>query len=257
MASRLPRRIDQHIKRMWRQVKGFTRVNQSSSYGQMAVRDRFADIEAKLGTESPVIIDVGAHTGRIVDLCMSLYSKPIIHAIEPNPDMVAILRHKYAEDENVFIHELALGKESDEVVLNILRRPASSSLLEPSDINVLYHGEEMDLMHRHKVRQERLDKLFDEEIDLLKLDLQGYELEALHGCGQLLVRIKCITVEVEFVPLYEQQPLFAEVDLFLRSQGFRLLNLYDLWTHPDGQLTAGDAVYMNKRFYGELQADMG
>jgi hypothetical protein len=58
-----------------------------------------------------------------------------------------------------------------------------------------------------------------------------------------------ITTEVEFVPLYEGQPLFGDIDVFLRQHGFKLLNLYDLWTQEDGQLTAGDAVYLNTRYF--------
>jgi hypothetical protein len=95
----------------------------------------------------------------------------------------------------------------------------------------------------------RLDSVFDQEIDILKLDLQGYELEALRGATTLLPRVKTITVEVEFVPLYNGQPLFGDVDVCLRQAGFRLLNLYELWTQPDGQLTAGDAVYLNTRYF--------
>jgi hypothetical protein len=43
--------------------------------------------------------------------------------------------------------------------------------------------------------------------------------------------------------------LFADVDAFLRGAGFRLYNLYDLYTHEDGQLLQGDAVYLNTQFF--------
>lgn len=223
--------------------------------GQMAVRDRFADIKARVATESPMTIDAGASTGRTIAILLSYFAHPTIHAFEPHPESAAELRRKYASEAAVFVHEIALGSSSNRLYLNMLRRHSSSSLLEPSAANRHYHGREMDLVGKHPVRQERLDALFDEAIDLLKLDLQGYELEALKGCELLLPRIRCITLEIEFVPLYEKQPLFAEVDLFLRSQGFRLLNLYELWTHPDGQLTAGDAVYLNARFFGEQEPE--
>ncbi|MDX2426946.1 MAG: FkbM family methyltransferase [Cycloclasticus sp.] len=87
------------------------------------------------------------------------------------------------------------------------------------------------------------------EVDLLKLGLQGYELVALKGCGKLLESIKIIAIEIEFIPLYDGQPLFGDIDVYLRAQGFRMLNLYELYTHPDGQLTAGDAVYLNSKYF--------
>ena len=58
-----------------------------------------------------------------------------------------------------------------------------------------------------------------------------------------------ITTEIEFVSLYDGQPLFGDIDVFLRAHGFRLLNLYELYTHPDGKLTAGDAIYLNNNYF--------
>jgi hypothetical protein len=107
----------------------------------------------------------------------------------------------------------------------------------------------MDVLQEIEVKLTRLDALFGEPVDLLKLDLQGYELEALRGCGEWIRQIKLITTEVEFLPLYEGQPLFSDVEAYLRERGFCLLNLYELWTQPDGQLTAGDALFLNRRFF--------
>jgi hypothetical protein len=108
----------------------------------------------------------------------------------------------------------------------------------------------MDVAQIVDVPMVRIDGVLNQEVDILKLDLQGYELEALRGATNLLPRIKTITTEVEFVPLYDGQPLFGDIDCFLRQSGFRLLNLYELWTHPDGQLTAGDAIYLNTHYFG-------
>ncbi len=47
--------------------------------------------------------------------------------------------------------------------------------------------------------------------------------------------------------IYENQALFGDIDTFLTRAGFRLLNLYELYTQPDGQISSGDAVYLNTR----------
>jgi hypothetical protein len=121
--------------------------------------------------------------------------------------------------------------------------------MKPSQILKSYHGKRMGIDRIVKVQQVRLDQVLDAEIDILKLDLQGYELQALRGCEQLLERIKLVTIEVEFAPLYENQSLFSDIDIFLRRNQFSLFNLYELWTHFDGQLTSGDALYLNKRYF--------
>lgn len=219
------------------------------SCGRMAVRNRFEDMRRKIKTGSPVVVDGGAHMGSMIDLCLSHYPSPEIHAFEPIPQFVKILRKKYLTNKSVFVYENALGARNEVVSFNILRYPNSSSIMKPSEISKFYHTDKMEIEEILEVKQVRLDGVVDREIDILKLDLQGYELEALKGSKQLLDKIKIITTEVEFVPLYESQPLFRDIDIFLTENGFRLLNLYDLWTHPDGQLTAGDALYLNTKYY--------
>jgi len=216
----------------------------------MAVRNRYADIKEWIKTERPTIVDGGASSGSTIALLLKQYEAPTIHAFEPNPDAAHALKRQYAALPNVKVYEQALGAESKRLSFNVLNRASSSSMLIPSAVNHRYHAGEMEVRRVVQVDQVRLDEVLPVfDIDLLKLDLQGYELEALKGCEKRLDRVKTITTEVEFVPLYEGQALFADIDAYLRGHGFRLLNLYELFTHPDGQLTAGDAVYLNERVF--------
>ena len=70
------------------------------------------------------------------------------------------------------------------------------------------------------VQTHRLDDLDIDEFDLLKIDIQGAELMVLQNGLQTMKDALVIHTEVEFMPLYTGQPLFGEVDQFLRSQGF-------------------------------------
>lgn len=67
-----------------------------------------------------------------------------------------------------------------------------------------------------------------ENIDYIKLDTQGSELEILQGGEKLISSARCIDIEVEFNPIYEHQSLFGETDSYLRSQGFVLWRLSNL-----------------------------
>jgi FkbM family methyltransferase len=223
----------------------------SKSYGRMAVRDRYRDITEKIKSVSPLIVDCGANVGNTIDIFLKQYISPTIYAYEPNPDLFEDLKKKYSAIKNIIIKPCAVGSVSRQISFHIINKGDSSSILNPSNTFKFYHGNKADIEQTIEVQMVRLDKEMIEEgsIDILKLDLQGYELEALKGCGKILERVKIITTEIEFVPLYDNQPLFADIDFFLRNNGFRLMNLYELWTHPDGQLTAGDAVYLNMRFF--------
>jgi Methyltransferase FkbM domain len=61
--------------------------------------------------------------------------------------------------------------------------------------------------------------------DVIKLDTQGSELDILKGAVKSLQGTSFIDIEVEFNPIYKSQPLFSEVDMFLRAHGFVLWRL--------------------------------
>lgn len=223
--------------------------NPTPSHGKMAVRDRLGEIKSRITNPQPVIIDGGANLGSVTDALLGYYPSAAIHAFEPIPQLADALRSKYVHRPNVMIHAKALGAEPKRLTFHQLNHIDSSSFLTPSAITARYHGQKVAINNEFTVEQVRLDDMVDDEIDILKLDLQGYELEALKGAERSLPSTKLVLIEVEFVPLYENQPLFGDLDVFLRERGFFLLNLYELWTHPDGQLTSGDAIYLNSRYF--------
>ncbi len=64
------------------------------------------------------------------------------------------------------------------------------------------------------------------EIDFLQVDVQGADLQVLEGASEILKRsILAVQVEVEFSHLYAKQPLFADVDTYLRDKDFTLFDL--------------------------------
>jgi FkbM family methyltransferase len=70
------------------------------------------------------------------------------------------------------------------------------------------------------VRLDDVAEIRSQGCDLLKLDTQGSEAEILGHATETLKHCLIVQTEVEFVPIYEDQPLFAEVDQLLRSRGF-------------------------------------
>jgi FkbM family methyltransferase len=91
--------------------------------------------------------------------------------------------------------------------------------------------------------------------DLLWMDLQGAELMVLKGADCILSDVKCIHIEIGFRPMYVGQPLFFEIDRFLKNRGFelididlgrwpRLLRLYKFFHFGPW---IGNAIYINKK----------
>jgi hypothetical protein len=70
------------------------------------------------------------------------------------------------------------------------------------------------------------------DVDFIKVDAQGYELEIMRHGVATLAKALVIECEVEFVPLYRGQPLFGDVQCFLREHGFMLHKLIDVAGRP-------------------------
>jgi len=105
--------------------------------------------------------------------------------------------------------------------------PMTSSMLEPNTplLRRFTQLEEVTtVVERSETQTRRLDELLPElpggGVDYLKLDVQGYEHAVLRGAQRVLQGVLVLHTEVEFVEMYERQPLFAEVDQLLRQEGF-------------------------------------
>ena len=98
----------------------------------------------------------------------------------------------------------------------------------------------------------RMDSVVDFQPDVIKIDTQGTEIDVLEGAGRLLDETIAVDLEVEFVDQYKGQPLFADIDAFMRSAGFLLRGLRRTYwrnsmkaTHCfGGQILHGDALYV-------------
>ncbi len=102
----------------------------------------------------------------------------------------------------------------------------TSSLYEP-DEGILKHFEGLSEVCQVKqveeVQTTRLDDIPElGEVDFLKMDVQGAELNVVQGGTQTLKNVTVIQTEVEYIPLYKNQPLFSDVDMALREHGFWL-----------------------------------
>ena len=140
------------------------------------------------------------------------------------------------------------------------RAPFTSSLFEPDLAmarNFEHLAEALQVVRTHQVQTTRLDDIAEVAgVDFLKVDVQGGEIMVFQGAQACLRSAVIVDVEVDFIPLYKTEPLFADVDSFLRSQGFMLHQMqhYNLSFKPkvvtkegaaNSQQTAwGDAVYV-------------
>lgn len=157
---------------------------------------------------------------------------------------------------------LALGRTRGESTLYVTENPECSSLYQPNEAYVSRFSRIDELMKLNftvEIETTTLDDFCQQEkiseIDFLKVDVQGADLQVLEGASIILERqILAVQVEVNFSHLYVKQPLFADVDTYLRNKCFTLFDLTGAYysrarsplvrsTNRPGQLLWGDAYY--------------
>jgi len=169
------------------------------------------------------IVDIGANPIDGDPPYKSLLEKGLAHitGFEPNPVALEQLNLKKGSNETYLPNAVFDGDEHE---LKICNAQGMSSLLEPNkELLSYFHGfpDWGEVTDRVPVSTVRLDDIISiKDLDYLKIDIQGGELEVFRNGIEKLRDCLVIQTEVEFLPMYKDQPLFSEVELFLRGQGF-------------------------------------
>lgn len=183
--------------------------------------------------ENPVrIVDVGAAShGRFTEPYASLMQAGCARVLGFEPDAKACeeLNRLYEADARYSYLPQFVG-DGNPAVFHETTWSMTGSLFRPNT-PVLESfeqlGEVVALKAMHPVKTVRLADLPEAaDIDMIKIDVQGAELTVFEGAGERLNDVLVIWTEVEFIPLYENQPLFRDIDAFLTNKGF-LLHSFD------------------------------
>jgi FkbM family methyltransferase len=163
--------------------------------------------------------------------------------------------------EGVTYVPVALGEREQDAQLHITADPACSSLFAPDD-EALERFPELASSAQVDVQQVSLQTLDGwaskagvEAVDAMKLDIQGAELAVLRGAERLLAGVRVIEIEVTFNQMYRGQPLFSEVDGFLREHGFVLWRLAHLVHYATPAQQEVDAKRVDRQFFDSVPVD--
>jgi FkbM family methyltransferase len=175
------------------------------------------------------------------------------------PDPREFERLKSQTSGKYIILNSVLSECAGEINFNLCKKQQISSVYVPnfSFLNKFPEVERFEIVKTLSIYTDTLDNQLNInsiiDIDFIKIDTQGHELPILKGAENALKNVVGIEVEVEFAPLYENQPLFPDVNEFIVKRGFELFDLRrHFWKRagiknhgPDrkGQLVFGDALY--------------
>ncbi|MBX7247246.1 MAG: FkbM family methyltransferase [Candidatus Sumerlaeaceae bacterium] len=215
-------------------------------------------LKGLFGDSNLVLVDIGA-SGGTQKRWGSVRPRLQVIGFEPDkrefPNLVG-------KDPKTRYLNTALFREKCTLQFNLARHQMLSSVFPPNRpvVDQFPNSSDFDVIETVEVDADTLDSQFEANgirgADFLKLDTQGCELAILEGAvSTLRNHVFGLEVEVEFAELYKGQPLFADVDGFLRTRGFQLFDLAQVfWKrkaaprigNPRGQLIFADALYLRE-----------
>jgi FkbM family methyltransferase len=206
------------------------------------------------------VVDVGAHRGQFSLLALELFPQAMVLAFEP----LSLARGRLAwllhGEPRFRLYPMALGREAGERSLLVAARDDCSSLRAAT-------GDQMALEPRSRpVRSERVPVARLDEVlradqlrqpALLKIDVQGQELEVLEGALGLLGHFEVIYLEASFRELYAGQALAGDLISWLARRGFALNGVYNLLLDGDGRAAQADLEFRRAALREAGLADHG
>jgi FkbM family methyltransferase len=195
------------------------------------------------------VVDIGANRGQFALAARHQVPAAKVIAFEPLPDAASKFQRLFRGDPSVRLHQVAIGPHSGDATIHVSRHDDSSSLLAFSPLQEhFFPGTEE--VRTDMVRMGRLSEFLSaREISspaLLKLDVQGFELQALQGCENLLHRFSQIYVECSFAELYLGQCLAHEVIAWLSERDFQLSAVYNVVFDNRGCAIQFDSLFTRK-----------
>jgi FkbM family methyltransferase len=201
---------------------------------------------------------VGA-SGGTKDNWMLLRKYIQVIGFEPDKREFANLIRQKKENSTKYLNT-ALYSEKASLDFFLARKQRVSSLLRPNEkfLSSFENPKRFDVLEVVKIETDTLDNQVREhkigDVDFVKLDTQGSELFILKGAEQILRDSTFgLEIEVEFTQIYQDQPLFSDVDHFVRKFGFQLFDLRPCyWDRKvgnisekmKGQIIFADAIYL-------------
>jgi len=200
----------------------------------------------KILSKNPTIIDVGANKGQTIFFFKKIFPKSKIFAFEPSEEYKS-LEKKFKNDKSIKCSNFAIDKKKGKKKFFYHKLKSKNS----SELSGFYKINKNSKDHirlrsseRNKILKEinfsysvncmSLDDIFKKkiDIDLLKIDTQGNELNVLKGSKKLLKNIKFIKLELMLYDYYEISYSISDIELFLKKFNFKIFNILEVQQNP-------------------------
>jgi len=193
------------------------------------------------------IIDVGANQGSWSRSALEIWPGTPIALIEPQSDFTEQLETLASDHPQCTVYAVGAAASDTTLIQTIWPDRQGSSFVPPRSEEALNEGRQIETPVR------RLDSIlpketFDEgDSILIKLDIQGYELEAIEGSGHLLAKAEALIIETTLFETMQGRPIASDYVKVLADLGFELYDISGFLHRPlDGALSQVDFIFARR-----------
>lgn len=211
-------------------------------YGVLAGAEHRQVLNSSLKT----IVDIGANKGQFSLACERWAPKAKIFAFEPLSFPAITFKSIFKDNPNIKLYEVAIGPEEKECLMHISAREDSSSLLPIGEGQVKKFLGTQEIAQTKICMSPLISQIGELNIQspaMLKLDVQGFEMQALEGCMNLLKKFDLIYCECSFIELYIGQKLASDVIKRLQEENFILDGVFNIGYDSGGIAIQADFLF--------------
>jgi len=201
-------------------------------------------LPADLDLSHATVVDLGANEGAFSAGVLAVAPNAQLIAVEPGPQALERLRSRLGGYPNVEILAVAAARETGSASFHLTGHDHGSSLRAPRSESEAVLGAGAVVMETIEVPTLSLDDLAgDRQVDVLKIDVQGSELDVLRGGRRALERTRSVLLEMNFFSQYEGDATFDALHAEMTQLGFELTNVSAPLTTADGTAIFIDGCY--------------
>lgn len=209
-------------------------------------------IKNKINFKKPIVFDVGGNEGESIDFFLKLFVNSKIYSFEPETKSYRKLIKKYKNNKKINLYNFAFGNKKKKMKLKINIKSSTSTLAKINKRSKYYYlkslilnqGKNSIFTGFEKVQVDKLDNFCNKNkitnIDILKIDTEGFELSVIQGAKKTLKKTKLLIIEFQLNDMYLNYNS-KKIDSFLKFNNFIFI---DSLKFPFMQYE--DRVYMNK-----------
>lgn len=221
---------------------------QGKGYGTATIKQEVSCMLSQLGRAPALAVDIGGNVGEYTAELIQRFPGLPVHVFEPASVNVAKLRQRFAAQPHVVINPVAVAEANSSAVL--FSDAPGSGLASLSKRQLDYRGISFEC--REEVQTIRFEDywrqaLGSRTIDILKLDIEGHELDALRGMGEAIRAVRVVQFEFGGCNI-DTRTFFQDFFRFFTGAGFRLHRITPLGLDAIDQYREIDEFFSTTNF---------